>query len=202
MTMSHKYDIIKEVELFAQIRKGGKMRRFITVLRHAAWTYPVDQLSDQGIHMAQTLGHQLGNYNHVLASEYVRAQQTAQHLGKGQVVTNSAANELVYPETFKTPVEYTQFVFGTHLEEVRAKAEKFLKAITETKNGRTLIVSHRVLMIALVVLITQGRIEADNWNFVDFDNLEGVQIWIEGDSVASVDVIRLREGKLESVADL
>lgn len=175
------------------------MRRIITILRHAAWTYPVDQLSDLGTRSAQALGPLFGEFDCVLASEYTRAQQTAKHLGKGEVVISGAANELVYSESFSTPGEYTQFVFRTHLQEVRAKAGEFLKAIHKSQGGKTLIVSHRVLMIALFALITRGRIEADDWNCVDFENLEGMQIEIEDNSVLSLDIIRLREGKPDAV---
>lgn len=167
-----------------------------TILRHAAWKYPVDELSEQGVRDAQSRGLLLGQFDRVFASEYHRARQTARHLtGSNGYGVMPPANELVYSESFPTPEEYTRFVFATHANEAEARTQGFLKAIRgETGEGSVLIVSHRVLMIALFALVTRGKVEAGAWNCADFQNLEGMRIGIEDGKAVSLELLQLRDG--------
>lgn len=146
------------------------------VLRHASWNYPVDELSPKGIEEAQKLGRTLLRADEVIVSQYRRAVQTATALGYRNVIVDPRANELEYPESFPTPTEYAQFVFEKHLEDVQERAQAFLEMLRGTNGSRLLVISHRVLLIAVYALTAKGKIADTDWNIVDFANLEGFRI--------------------------
>lgn len=167
-------------------RKGHTKMSGILLLRHAPWDFIVNGrergLNAQGLKMARDLGPSLGYFDIVRASEYLRARQTAQLL-TGDVSGLSiwtCLNELDYNYNFPTPEEYTKAVFENHLAEVREQAEALHWAIAKLNpTHRALLVSHRVTMIALYARLRMGRVEAENWDIVDFEPLCGFETWID-----------------------
>ncbi|MCL5003776.1 MAG: histidine phosphatase family protein [Patescibacteria group bacterium] len=164
----------------------------ILILRHSQWDYVQNGrnigLNEEGVSQARSLEAELGKFDLVLASEYRRAQETAEHLSDFCLFVKPVPelNELEFPGEFPTASGYTKFVFDAHLDEARTAATAALKMLLKIRSSsRVLIVSHRTKMVALYVLIHKGKIEKGDWSMTDFEPLGGFYLWTDGKKITA-----------------
>lgn len=150
----------------------------VLAIRHSHWKYLPDareqNLSSEGVELAQRLAGKLKGFDRAYSSEYPRAIESAHLLGYPDSRIDPRLNELFCPENFETAAEYTQHMFEHHLDEVRAKADA-LEAwlLLMPRTSTTLWVSHGVTLAALYVKLQLGEVRWDDWNLVEFDPLTG-----------------------------
>lgn len=171
--------------------------RTLEVRRHTLRAQPGQHLSQAGVDLARRVGTQMGKFDRVVTSTLPRAFETAIAMGCAvdeqlEVLNTSGHDvdaEIKWDAGF---AEWARVVKkgGAAARFAQAQADAWRSIVkTLPDNGRALIITHGGFIEAGTTALLPQAVVSKLGSFCDY--CEGVRLKFDGDTVGSVEILRV-----------